>query len=67
MDLLFLHSDFVDSDLMIELAFQIIMLTFTCNADSLTPHFHIVKLGFTRVFIFPYFCSKIDCGYSLEP
>ena len=52
MGLLFLHSDFVDSDLMIKLASHIIMLTFTCNVDSLTPHFHIVKLGFTRVFIF---------------
>ena len=52
MDLLFLHSDFVDSDLMIKLASHIIMLTFRCNVDSLTPHFHIVKLGFTRVFFF---------------
>ena len=36
----------------------------------LTPlnHFYIVKLGFTGVYIiFSYFCSNIDCGYSLEP
>ena len=33
----------------------------------LTPHVYIVKLGFTGVYIFSYFCSKTDCGYSLEP
>ena len=32
------------------------------------PHFYIVKLGFTEVYIFSYFCSRnIECGYSLEP
>ena len=29
-----------------------------CNEDPLTPHFYIVKLGFTGVYIFSYFCSK---------
>ena len=29
-----------------------IMLTCQCNVDPLTPHFYIVKLGFTGVYIF---------------
>ena len=33
--------------------------TSPCNVHPLTPHFYIVKLGFTGVYI--------DCGYSLEP
>ena len=34
------------------------MSVFICNVhvDPLTPHFYIVKLGFTG---YPYFCSKI--------
>ena len=28
------------------------------HQDHLTPHFYIVKLGFTGVYIFSYFCSK---------
>ena len=32
--------------------------TSPCNEDPLTPHFYIVKLGFTGVYIFSYFCSK---------
>ena len=35
-----------------------IMLTCPCNVYPLTPHFYIVKLGFSEVFIFSYFCSK---------
>ena len=32
------------------------------------PHFYIVKLGFTGVYIiFLIFLKNIDCGYSLEP
>ena len=30
---------------------NIIMLTCLCNIDPLTPHFHIVKLEFTWVYI----------------
>ena len=44
--------------------------TKTClyNFDPLKPHFYIVKLGFTGVYIFFLFLLKnIDCGYSLEP
>ena len=35
-----------------------IMKTCPCNEDPLTPHFYTVKLGFTGVYIFSYFCSK---------
>ena len=38
------------------------------NFDPLTPHFYIVKLGFTGVcIIFLMSAQNIDCGYSLEP
>ena len=38
------------------------------NFDPLKPHFYIVKLGFTGVYIiFLIFAQNIDCGYSLEP
>ena len=38
------------------------------NFDPLKPHFIIVKLGFTRVYIILFILLKnIDCGYSLEP
>ena len=38
------------------------------NYDSLKPHFYIVKLGFTGVYVvFLISAQKIDCGYSLEP
>ena len=45
-------------------------ITKTClyNIDPLKPHFYIVKLGFTRVYIiFLTLTQNIDCGYSLEP
>ena len=36
--------------------------------DPLKPHFYIVKLGFTWVFImFLISAQNIDCVYSLEP
>ena len=42
--------------------------TSPCNKDPLTPHFYIVKVGFTGVYIFFLFLlQNIDCGYSLEP
>ena len=38
------------------------------NFDPLKPHFYIVKLGFTVVYIiFLASAQNIDCGYSLEP
>ena len=45
-------------------------ITKTClyNFDPLKPHFYIVNLGFTRVYIiFLISAQNIDCGYSLEP
>ena len=45
-------------------------ITKTClyNFDPLIPHFYIVKLGFTGVYIiFLISALNIDCGYSLEP
>ena len=45
-------------------------ITKTClyNIDPLKPHFYIVKLGFTGVYIiFLISVQNIDCGYSLEP
>ena len=36
--------------------------------EPLKPHFYIVKLGFTGVYIiFLISAQNIDCGYSLEP
>ena len=38
------------------------------NFDPLKPHFYIVKLGFTGVYIiFLISAQNIDCGYTLEP
>ena len=38
------------------------------NFDPLKPHFYIVKLGFTGVYIiFHISAQNIHCGYSLEP
>ena len=38
------------------------------NFDPLKPHFYIVKLGFTGVYIiFLISTQNIDCGFSLEP
>ena len=46
----------------------IITETCLCNFDPLKPHFYIVKLGFTVVYIsFHISAQNIDCGYSLEP
>ena len=45
-------------------------ITKTClyNFDPLKPHFYIVKLGFTGVYIiFLNSAQNIDYGYSLEP
>ena len=45
-------------------------ITKTClyNFDPFKPHFYIVKLGFTGVYIiFLISAENIDCEYSLEP
>ena len=47
----------------------VFIITKTClyNIDPLKPHFYIVKLGFTGVYIiFLISAQTIDCGYSLE-
>ena len=42
--------------------------TYLYNFDPLKPHFYIVKLGFTGVYIILLISAQyIDCGYSLEP
>ena len=42
--------------------------TYLYNFDPLKPHFYIVKLGLTGVYIiFLISAQNIDCGYSLEP
>ena len=49
---------------------EAVIITKTClyNFDPLKPHFYIVKLGFTGVYIiFLFLLKNIDCGYSLEP
>ena len=44
------------------------MKTCLYNFDPLKPHFYIVKLGFTGVYIiFLISVQNIDCGYSLGP
>ena len=49
-------------------SFQIITKTRLYSFDPLKPHFYIVKLGFTGVYIIYLFLLKnIYCGYSLEP
>ena len=49
---------------------RVLVITKTClyNFHPLKPHFYIVKLGFTEVYvIFLISAQNIDCGYSLEP
>ena len=48
---------------------QVLVNHYPYNFDPLKPHFYIVKLGFTEVYIhyFPYFCSEHRLWYSLEP
>ena len=42
------------------------MITHPCNLYPLTPHFYIVNLAFTGVYlIFLFLLQNIDCGYSL--
>ena len=49
------------------LIIKLIRITHPCVLYPLTPHFYIVKLGFTGVYIiFLFLRQNIDCGYSLE-
>ena len=46
----------------------IITKKYLYNFDPLKPHFYIVKLEFTGVYIISLISAyNIDCGYSLEP
>ena len=48
--------------------FDTITKTYLYNFDPFKPHFYIVKVGFTGVYIIYLISSQnIDCGYSLEP
>ena len=54
--------------IMYESMISYITKTYLYNVDPLKPHFYIVKLGFTGVYIiFLIFAQNMDCGYSLEP
>ena len=46
-----------------------IMKTCLYNFDPHKPHFYIVELGFTGIYIvfFLFLLQNIDYGYSLEP
>ena len=47
--------------------FGTITKTYLYNSDPFQPHFYIVKLGFTGVYIiFLISTQNIACGYSLE-
>ena len=49
-------------------SFCVITKTRLYNVDPLKPHFYIVKLGFTGVYIiFLISAQNTDYGYSLEP
>ena len=50
------------------LGYKTISITCPCNVYPLIPHFYIVKLVYTGVYLFFVFLlQNIDCGYSLEP
>ena len=60
------QAKFVADDILFLLLF--ITKTYLYNFVLLKPHFYIVKLGFTGVYIiFPISAQNIDRGYSLEP
>ena len=46
---------------------DVITKTRLFNFDPLKPHFNIVKLGFTGVYMIFISAQNIDFGYSLEP
>ena len=41
--------------------------TYLFNFDPFKPHFYVVKLGFTSIYIILFLLKYIDCRYSLEP
>ena len=46
--------------------FKLITKSNQFDFDPIKPHFHMVKLGFTGVYIFLFLLKNIDCGYSYE-
>ena len=46
-------------------AFVHIRIKRACDLHPLTPHFYIVKLGCTGVYVFPYFCSTRGVQYIM--
>ena len=61
-------KNYVFRVILLNLFFLIIRKTCLYNFDPLKPHFYIVKLGFTGVYIiFLISAQNTDCGYSLEP
>ena len=57
-----------DNRLTISAVIHYITKTYLYNFDPLKPHFYIVKLGFTGVYIiFLISAQNTDCEYSLEP
>ena len=58
----------IKTNLVVVSSVGIITKTSLYNTDPIKPHFYIVKLGFTGVYIiFLISAQSIDCGYSLEP
>ena len=45
---------------------SIIRITRPCDLYPLAPHYCIVKLGFTGVYIFSFLLKNKDCEYSNE-
>ena len=41
--------------------------TYLYSFEPLKPHFYVVKLGVTGVYIIFLILLKTDCGYSIEP
>ena len=63
-------KQFLDTSASSIMDVQILGITKTClcYVDPLKPHFYIVKVGFTGVYIiFLTSAQNIDCGHSLEP
>ena len=67
LSLVVLQNYFGKSFIALFFAFIFFRKTCPCNIYPLIPHFYIVKLGFTGVYLFFLFLvQNIDCGYSLE-
>ena len=61
------HDKLHQDKTMLQLLFANITKTCLYNFDPHTPHFYIVELGFTGVYIsFSNYAKNIDCGYLLE-